>query len=348
MVFAKAMDGVPPGANLDRLMGSANRGWGFADELGSIEGPNGFRVEAGKVFIGDINLATFLRKSDSARVRFLESDVFSPSIMSRVDAKISSTFASDLGKSLKRGAAATAAAADEFMDASGRAVKAGKKVQFGKFMDKFTQTMKFGAKAAVATWGIVELLSLVETGSGCFLVGPDGQEEKVAKEDCSCTGPNGDKCCNACNAGGDAFLCPDMEWDGPDPPPAYVCPSVVGRARQMRSSISAAAARARDHAQSMPQLASAGTAVSCGCVKAGEWRLETREKSVFGVIGELLAAVGKVVKQVADGALEIVGDGLDKLMGPLKSILIVAGVVLGVGALAGITVVVLKAKKRKA
>ena len=147
-------------------------------------------------------------------------------------------------------------------------------------------------------------------------------------------------------------MCPGMEWTGDDPPLDYVCPSDVapqGRARRMRSAISASAARARDHAQTMtPTVASAAndTAVSCGCVKAA-WHLETRKKTLFGVIGELLAASGKMVKELANGVLDIAGDGLKKLMGPLTTIFTVVGVVVGVGVLVGITVAVLKARKKR-
>jgi len=54
-----------------------------------------------------------------------------------------------------------------------------------------------------------------------------------------------------------------------------------------------------------------------------------------------------MLKKGADGLWDIVKDGLGQLAGPLKMILIVVGVVVGLAVLAGITVVVVKAKKRK-
>jgi hypothetical protein len=357
MTFARAMDGMAPGPDLDRVMRSANDGWGFADVDGTIDGNNGFWVDAGTPKIGTMNLPDFLRLSKKARLDYLNSDVFSGSVMSRVSKKMEVNFSPNSKKTLERGAEAVKQAKDEFMDASGKVVKGTKKVEFDSLMTKFSKAMKFSAVAGVGIWTVTTLLKLAEAGSGCFLVGPDGQEEKVSKEDCSCSGetnPNADKCCQACNSGGDAFLCPGTEWTGDNPPPNYVCPRDVpeaGRARRMRSAISVSAARARDIAQGMvaANATSEPTNVaSCGCVKAGMWILEQREKNIFGVMADLLAGAGKMLKKMAEGVWDIIEDTFIKPMGDIiKIVFIVIGVVIGLALVAGITVAVVKATKKR-
>ncbi len=354
MSLTRKLDGLSSGPNLDRLMRNANDGWGFADTNGAIEGKNGFWMDGGKPKIGDLDLPDFLKMSKKAQLDYLNSDVFSPSVMSRVSGKMEANFSPNYKKSLARGAESVKLATVDFMDASGKAVKPRMAGAFDSLTNNFSTKMKFGAAVGAGAWGLVSLLQLAEARSGCFLVGPDGQEEKVGG-DCTCVGegnPNADKCCQACVAGGDEMLCPDTDWTGENPPPSYACPgdAVPGRARRMRATISGAAARARDRAQSLASTKVAAASqdkVSCGCVKAGEWYLEHREVSVFGVMGSMLASAGLMLKKGADGLWDIVKDGLGQLAGPLKMILIVVGAVVGLAVLAGITVVVVKAKKRK-
>lgn len=354
MSLTRKMDGLAPGPNLDRLMRNANDGWGFADSNGAIEGKNGFWMDGGKPKIGDLDLPDFLKMSKKAQLDYLNSDVFSSSVMSRVSGKMKTNFSPDYKKSLARGAESVKLATDDFMDDSGTAIKPNRASAFDLLTKNFSAKMKFGAAVGAGTWGLVSLLQLAESRSGCFLVGPDGQEEKVGG-DCTCAGegnPNTDKCCQACVAGGDQVLCPGTEWTGEDPPPSYACPGVAvpGRARRMRATISASAARSRDRAKSMASTKVAAASqdkVSCGCVKAGEWYLEHREVSLFGVMGSMLASAGMMLKKLANGLWDIVKDGLGQLAAPLKMILIVLGAVVGLAVLAGITVMVVKAKKRR-
>lgn len=347
--FAGKMDGLAPGASMDRLMRNANEGWGFADAAGNIDGNNGFWMKDGKPTIGDMDLSDFLKKSRKAQIDYLNSDVFSASVMSRVDGKMGTNFSPDMKKSLDKGAPAVRAAQVDFMDVDGKTVKASKVGAFSNLMDKFSTKMRFGAKVALGAWTLSSLLELAEAGSGCFLVGPEGQEEKVGV-DCSCSegNPNATSCCEACNSGGDEFLCPGVEWVGDDPPANYVCPGdVSGRARQMRATMSVAAARAAERAATLPKVAAAAaTSVSCGCVNGGEWRLEQRELTVFDAMGGLLASAGMMLVNVAGDLWDVVLDGLGGVLAPLTTIFIVVGVVVGLAVVAGVTVAVLKARKR--
>lgn len=353
--LAKRMDGLSPGPSLDRLMRNANDGWGFSNADGTINGRNGFWMKEGRPQVGNMDLHDFLKMSRKAQADFLNSDVFSASVRARVGNKIDASFSSDLTKSVERGAPAARAAQADFIE--GGVVKSTKVSEFDALIKKFSKVMKFGVAAGATVWTVSSLLELVEQGSGCFLVGPDGQEEKVGT-DCSCTegNPNATSCCDACNSGGDQLLCPGVEWSGPDPPANYVCPSDVvptGRARQMRATMSVAAALATQRAATLPTKPAAAkdTRVPCGCVKGGEWYLEHRQLDMFDVIGSLLASAGMMLVEVAKGVGEsvwdIVEDGIGALSGPITTILIVVGVVIGAAVLAGVTVAVVKRKKRK-
>lgn len=255
--MVRPMDGLLPGPQVDSLLKTANDGWGFSDGTGKIDGTNGFWNDAGTVKVGTMKVNDFLKLSDKAKFDFLNSDAFPVSVKDRL--KIDSNFSPDYAKSVDAGLPGRRAAALDMMD--GNQVKAGKVSTFDSFMSKFSAKMALGGVAAI--WTLAELIKLAEARSGCFLVGPDGQEEKVSSGNCSCEGgegnPNAFSCCQACNANGDNFLCPGSVSSDDPPPPSYECPSeavqqqpITGRARKMvRATISAQAAKSRDRAQAI-------------------------------------------------------------------------------------------------
>jgi hypothetical protein len=367
----RPMNGLPAGSQLDNLLKTANDGWGFSDGTGKIDGTNGFWNDAGTVKVGTMKVDDFLKLSDKAKFDFLNSDAFPVSVKNKL--KIDSNFSPDFAKSVEVGLPGRRAAALDLMD--GNQVKPGKISKFDSFMGKFSAKMALGGFAAI--WTLAELLKLAEALSGCFLVGPDGQEEKVSSGNCSCEGgegnPNAYSCCQACNANGDHFLCPGLVSSDDPPPPTYECPSEVsqqqipGRARKMvRATISAQAAKARDRAlvvaSSPPRKVSSaqsniltgdgGSCTSCGCVEGGEWTLCHREFGIFDVLGNLLAGIGQKIVEVGEDLLDIVADGIGELFGglgdALKIIIIVVSVAVGIAIVSGVTVGVVRlVKKRK-
>ena len=356
LTMTKAMNGLASGPDLDLLVRSANDGWGFSDGTGAIDGTNGFWVDAGTPKVGTMRVADFMKLTDKAKFDFINSDAFPSDVRSRVGGKIDANFTPDLQAVLDKGLAARKKAELDFMD--GNTVKPEKVGAFNVFMEKFSFKMAFGG--ALGVWGLVELIKYAEAQSGCFLVGPEGQEEKVSAGDCSCAGgvgnPNAGACCNACNTSGDSFLCPGDVSDTDPPPPNYVCPSETqapGRARQLsRSSISATAAKARDRAQAVasvrPSHSVSGLAdgcVSCGC-SAG-WTLCHREVSIFDAIGGLLGSIGDILEEGLNGLLEIVEAGLGQVTGMVKMIILIVGVSVAVAVVIGVTVVVVKKMKQK-
>lgn len=352
--ITRAMDGLLPGPGLDRMIRVANDGWGFADDVGSIDGPNGFWMDGGTLKIGGMTFPNFMKLSNAGRIEYLNSDAFSVSVRDRLNTKINQNFSPDYAKSLAKGDPTLRLAEADMMD--GKIIK--NPTMWDNFVKKFSTAMKFGVGGTAVVWTAIELAQLVDAQSGCFLVGPDGQEEKVSSGDCSCEGeenPNTASCCNACISAGDSVLCPEVTWTADTPsPPDYVCPGSVepaGRARKMRSAISASAALARDRAQSLSRtpaglLTGGQTCVSCGCDKA-LWQLCNREGSLFGAIGGLLAGVGKMLVKGLGGIWDIVSDGLGNLLSPLKTIFIIVGVAVGVAIVIGVVVAIIKAKKKQ-
>jgi hypothetical protein len=371
----RPMNGLPSGSQMDSLLKTANDGWGFGDGTGKIDGTNGFWNDAGTVKVGTMKVSDFLKLSDKAKFDFINSDAFSSAARTKLG-KMDTDFSPDFAKSKEAGLPGRRAAALDLMD--GNQVKPGKVSKFDGLMSKFSAKMALGGAAAI--WTLSELIKLAEAQSGCFLVGPDGQEEKVSSGNCSCEGgegnPNAYSCCEACNVGGDNFLCPGLVSSDDPPPPNYVCPSesaqqqpIPGRARKMvRATISAQAAKARDRAQvvasssprksSPPQTPSGllsgedETCTSCGCVEGGAWNLCHRELGIFDVIGNMLAGIGQKIVEVAEDAFDIISDGIGELFGvfgdTVKIIIIVVSVAVGLAVVAGVTVGVVRlVKKRK-
>jgi hypothetical protein len=357
--MTKAMNGLTSGPDLDMLLRSANDGWGFSDGTGTIDGTNGFWVDAGTPKVGSMNVSDFMKLSDKAKFDFINSDAFPTDVRTRMSGKIDSNFTSDFQAVREKGLPSRRAAEADYMD--GNTVKPAQVGNFQVFMDKFSVKMALGGAAGV--WGLVELIKLAEAQSGCFLVGPEGQEEKVSAGDCSCEGgvgnPNAGACCSACNTTGDSFLCAGGVSDEDPPPPNYTCPSetvVAGRARQFaRTSISAQAAKARDRAvniasSKVPVSASENTTLKDGCVSCGcteLWTLCHREVSIFDAIGDLLASLGDIIEQTVDGLLNIVKAALGEILSVVKMVMIIVGVAVAAAIVIGVTVVVVKKLKKK-
>ena len=367
--MVKGMAGMTDNVNLDRMIRNSNDAWGFTDSAGTIDS-KGFRIEAGKVKVGDISLDEFLKKSTKAQQDYLNSDVFSAKARSDMDLKLDSNFSPDFDASLAKGAPTINVAKIEIMSPDGKTVKSTKQAAFDSIMSKFSTVMKFGVVGAAGIWTLNALQELAEAQSGCFLVGPESEEEKVDANNCSCengtTNTNAAACCTACIEGGDALLCPGQTWAGSADtvPPDYVCPaeapqSSFGRARkQVRSSISATAARARDRAVASalrnPTSVAASASIPNGCVSCGcpsddnQWTLCTREVSIFDALANLLASAGMMLVETASGAFDIVADGLGALTGKISQLLMIIGAaVLGVAVLVGATVLTVKLVKKK-
>ena len=366
--MVRSLDNLLPGPAFNNMIRTLNQSWGFADELGDISGKNGFWNDAGVAKIGTMPVPDFMRLSKKAKLDFLESDAFSPTARTRMGDAVNANFTSKFDDVARAGQDGLRKAKADMMEPNGRTVK--NQPMFNQFMDKFGTAMKLTAAAALVTWTASELQKLVDAGSGCFLVGPEGEEMKVSSGNCSCgdaaNNPNAEACCAACVGSGDSFTCPgDAPWSGDGPaPPEWVCPSEPqippppGRARAMRASLSVAAATATGRAAALahtprnlpPTPAATSECVPCGCESA-KWGLCQRNLGVFDVIGDLLASVGKAIVDVGGGVLDISEDVLGGLLGPLsgimKIILISVGVAAGLAVIIGVTVVVLKKKKRK-
>lgn len=361
------MNGLTAGPDLDMLIRSANEGWGFSDGTGSIEGTNGFWVDGGKPKVGTMDVSAFLKLTDKAKFDFINSGAFPDSVRTRMSAKIDANYSANAKASVEKGLPSRRVAEAEFMD--GNTVKPTQVSAFSVLMDKFSLKAAFGG--VVGVMGIAYLLKLAEARSGCFLVGPEGQEEKVSAGDCSCNGgtgnPNAGSCCAACNATGDSFLCAGEVSDMDPPPPEYVCPSEVvapvsGRARQFaRATISAQAAKARDKAASMASKSNFKTlkstsevladgCVSCGCITES-WTLCHREVSPWDVLGDMLGSMGLMLLKGLNDVWELVEDGIKALAGGLgavmKMVMMIVGGAVAVGVVIAVIVVVVKVVKKK-
>lgn len=374
----KYMDSMPLGSAMDDLIRTSNGAWGFADEFGDISGTAGFRIDAGVPKIGNKTVGDFLKMSSKARLDFLSNDAVFDAVRTRMDNAVNNNFTDNFTRVLDEGVPVRNKAQADLMNIDGKTVKNPGKFDFlVKNMDK---ALKFGAVAAVSTWSAIKLVELAEAGSGCFLVGPEGEESKVSGGDCDCLGgsdnPNAQSCCEACVESGDDVLCPGTTWNNPDvdPPVDYVCPTptTAGRARRMRANptLSVSAAKARDRASGLARskkAAAAGggeqrsllggndeTCVSCGCASAN-WLLCHRDLGVFDVIANMAASVGKkiveTVVDIGEGILdtfyELADAAADLLAGPLKLIAIVVGGAVGAAVVVTTIIFVVRAVKRK-
>jgi len=330
-------------AGLDDVIRSSNKRWGFSDQ-GVIKGNQGFwfDAKAKKSMIGTKSVDDFLSMSPGKQSKYLESSTFSPEVRSRVDNNINE-MSPDFKKSLEAGAPAAHKVKIEIMSPDGKTIK--NKSKFTKLIRNVNIALGLGAMG----FTLLSLYELAKSRSGCFLVGPDGSEKKVSSDRCSCEGgvsnPNSVECCKAC---GD-MLCPGETWEGDGPgPPEYSCPLDVasgGRARSMRAEISVATDLNLKRASSQPSTLSSGKSEvchMCGCTDT-EWKLCYRDVSILDVIVEAVAGAGKKLTE----GLDVILDGLGKILSTVFSVFIIIGGVVGVVMVVSVIMMVVRATKKR-
>jgi hypothetical protein len=343
-------------------LNALNARWGLLDEADQK-----FRVENNVIVIGKnkVSLDAFNKLSTTAKVDFMNSpDNFDLSVRTKMDAALDANFvdievrtkALELGKTSMESFKSKVTVNGEIVTTS---------TSWTGVMDKLNKLFL----AAAGVWGLVALNNLLEGNTGCFLVGPDGEKERVGNgTDCNCVGdtnPLRTTCCTACKVGGDdSLICPDDvasdKWTDP-----YVCPGDTqeGNAprRGVRSaiSVSAAASLARATALAKPATAAssvdvtaaaASTCTSCGCDVAGEWKLCVETSDIFDTIADLFAGAGEFLEEGADGLFELVKAPLDFLSGigdAFKNVFVYVAIAVGVGVVVTVAVLVARAVKKK-
>lgn len=333
-------------------MNYVNARLGYSTPDGKIRGGKQgvwYDAKANKAMIGPgKSLNDFLGLSPKKQTDYLNSKAFDADVRTRVDDAVND-MSPDYKKSLEAGATSAKKVEGEVMDVNDRT-----KVKNPAKFESYRKAVGVAIGVGATGFTLAMLHELATARSGCFLVGPDGQERKVAGDNCSCEGgvgnPNAIACCNAC---GD-MLCPGKEWGGEgSEPPVWACPGEAsppaGLARAMRAEISGAAALNRTRATSAPTArsgftGSGETCRACGCSDR-EWKLCHRDFSIFDVMTGALASAGKMFNALGD----IVNDGVKAVTGAVKTVIIAIGAVIAVVVLVAILVAVIKAvvKKRK-
>jgi hypothetical protein len=364
------LNGILPTSASNSLLNALNTSWGF-----SPDSSVGFRLEGGNIKLGTMKLDDFMAMPLSQKFAFINNpSVFDAPTRSKISAAIDANFvdpttrtrALDMGQStinkLKN---------DVDINAKDGTINTGS--------SKWISLMTSLGKLAIFSGGVILSLKLInqllEGNSGCFLEGPNGESIRLGGSDtfCGCDpldnadAPNPLRgiCCEKCKVGGDsALICPgdtpSATWTIPYACPTDAAPSgarVHKKNGKSRSTISAYASAAQQRAESMALtksnamevLSAADTAcVSCGCGKTvGEWRLCKRKATVWSVIGGLVADSGKLIKETANGMFDLVDMGLDVLLSPLKTIVLVIGVAIGVAIVVGASIMIARVVKKK-
>ncbi len=290
--FSKMVTAVNMASMINNMTGVArinslpalNNAFGFrvADGADGATDASGFRVDSGSgnIHIGkvgrSITVDAFIDMTGRSQRAFLNNDLnFTPEMQGRMKTAVNGNFATvkNSGLAKKKGAANLKKAEADMPVPSGE--------KWSKFMGKFSKLMEYGVKGTFVLWTLAQLNELVSENTGCYLVGPDGQQTKKPGE-CNCLvaePDNRDACCMACKGqaiddgvvGGNAdLICASDAADADKTP--YRCPAdpVPGASRTNLSVAAAAAvARATGMALASPGVARStaapDTCVGCGC-----------------------------------------------------------------------------------
>jgi hypothetical protein len=347
----------PNTPSLANSLDSVNNTWGFSPDSNKK-----FRLENGTIKVGNITLDEFNSMSASRKVEYLQSDAFDASSRPNLDS-IDSNFvdAKLRTKAIEMGRPGLETAKKQVTSPDG---------SINTSTPSWTNLMKNVTKVSLlgagVVWTLSELNSLIEGNSGCFLEGPNGEQERLGGPDtpCNCLAtdssgspnPLRQSCCTACKKGGDSSLiCPSDSptdtWNEP-----YVCPeedAQPSQSKPIRSAISmsASAALARATTLSQRNVASESAEVtcrSCGCSdEVGMWKLCTRKATLWSVIGDIVAGAGKIIKDVGGGILELADVTLGGIGDALKSVFLYAGVAIGVCVVIASAILIARAVKKK-
>ena len=372
--FLRGLTSTSP--SLIHSLDALNTGWGFTPDAFGAQPGSRFRLEGGQVMIGNITLDVFNSMSLTQKVDFFnDPTVFDGAVRTKISNAIDGNFVdpSTRARSLEMGRSSLEKTeADLRVNGQAGTVNTAS-VKWTTLMGKLSKVALHGA---AALWTLNKLNELVESNSGCFMEGPNGESMRMGGRDsfCGCaeTDTTGainalrQACCTKCKISGDtALICPtdspsDM-WTDP-----YVCPAdplsgaQVRLGKKSRSSISAYAAAAQKRAETLAlaqrQASTAvlsgttevDTCTSCGCsTEAGEWKLCMREASVWSVIGGIVADAGMMIVEGLDGLPDIVSALLGALAGPIKMVLTVVGVAVGAAIVVGASIMIARAAKKK-
>lgn len=357
----------------DVELSSLNTQFGL-DGATLFDGTSGhIRKVNGQIKIGDMLFDDFNKLSLDAKLEFINTK-FNPGSVTKFSDRINSKFvdASKRVRALDEGASGVARAEKGSLKADGT-VNTGSK--------SWTTLMTKLAVVYGGTWTLLYINKLLEGNSGCFLMGPDGEEERLSgdKENCNCSTPNSiyaNACCTKCKLNGDTnLICPnESQTDNWTIPYENVCPSIsssaarslTSRVTRSRSAISASADAAQVQAEAMAlalaatappraatatatsALSSSSVCTSCGCSpEAGLWKLCYRDESVFSIIGGLVADVGKKIVEGVDGALDIIDATLGALGDVMRLVGMVVGGAIGVAILVAASILIARVVKKK-
>lgn len=332
---------------------------GLNDQLGLVDAPleQKVRVENGVVKIGNIKLDDFNALSTTKKFEFLnDPTIFDANVRAKISEAIDFNFvdANQKAKALEQGDATLQKAKTDLVDANGNVKTTGSK--WDSLVTSLKKIPYF--KAIAAGVFITQLAQLLDENSGCFLEGPDGESIRMGGDiTCDCNNPElKTACCTQCKFNNPHLICPGDEpndvWTEP-----YVCPSAPASSSSLKSRVSMSVATAAAMQRAKALAAAAPTkplsnilidegpkCTSCGCEG---WFLCTRETSLFGLIADAIASVGKVLKEGVDGLFNLADAALDTLLTPLKTILMVVGMIIGVGVAIGVTIVTVRVVKKK-
>ena len=309
----KNLDGVSKGAPTH----TANEMIGFAEPG---KGPELIRGQGlwwdGDVFmIGNKSVKSFRAMSPSARVKYLsDPEVFPVDVSKRVETNIGDMVPIDeFNRLLAKSQPGVKALRAEYANPDGTIKNPSK---WKGYVVKVLGVV--GLKAAIA----FTTLSLLAQGrSGCFIVSPGGEEDKVDQGDCSCEGginnPNALTCCEKCGN----KTCPGDKGERGE---EWVCP---------------------EPSEDTPTSKDGDKCTLCGCDDA--WRLCKREVDVFDVLNDIGAGAGRFIDEAGEFVEDLAATTTKVTKTVFIIILVMAGVGVTVAAGVGVSRLVKKRKSAK-
>lgn len=353
---------VPTDLAMINALQSLNNTFGFTPNADGALPASRFRVENNKVKVGNISLDEFFAMSKSDQVNYLKTSTdFDDTTRVKVGLAIDQNFV-DVATRAKVLKLSDQGLLDMQKKISPDGSINTSHPSWTKLMSSLTTLSLLAGGVA---WSLTLLNELVEANSGCFLVGPNGEETRLGTGDCNCatTDASGavnlyrQACCTACKSHGDtSLICPgdtpSATWTQP-----YVCPTdpIPTPVAAMRSALSTSATVAMARAEALARAkkttpvtyaTAISTCQSCGC-KTESWTLCYRKATVWGVIVGIAADAGKILTEAVDGFVDIGADALGGLLsGVLRPIVISIGVAVGVAIIVAVVMLVVK-KRRK-
>ena len=345
-----------------------NNTFGFTPDADGNLPSTAFRVEAGQIKVGNITLKEFVALSTEGKAQFLnDPDVFDASTRANMNKAIDVNYVDEARRT-------------QLIESNRKVIEELEKrvttngivntnhVAWVDLMGKLGKTTLLGVGL---TWTYLKLKELAEKNSGCFLIGPNGEEQRLGSAGsggCTCapTTAYGDSnpyhavCCTKCKLDDSSLVCPGDTPSSTASVP-YTCPeaalggvrSPLGGVRSVLSIDSATAlakadvlGRAAAKADVLGRAAQSAVPAachSCGC--STDWKLCERTTGVMDVINDLVSDLGNELLEGVDGVFDIVASTISSITTTVK-VIIAVGAVVGAAVLIGVVVSVVRKRKK--